>query len=347
MSPVVYSAGDFLSKGDQMKFTNEHKIGLSSAVFLAHDTYDYDARTNAISATGLLKPVRQAVLSKRVEANTLTMDISQLAASSFGTAVHDGVENAWSHGNHILAMRKLGYAEQIIQRVIVNPKPDQLKEDSIPVYMEQRAEKEVDGVMVTGKFDFVGDGMLEDHKTTGVFTFMKKTNDEKYRLQGSIYRWLNQDIITSDRMLINYTFTDWSKLRSMIEKNKGYPPHKMMSVAFTLMSLGETELWIKSKVRDLKDNIKKTESTLPLCTQEELWQDPTIYKYYKNPKSKLRSTKNFDTFAEAQQRLLKEGSIGVIDIVPGKAKACLYCNAAPICSQAKQMVIDGQLDMEL
>ena len=344
-----------------MKFTNNHKIGLSSAVFLVHDDYDYDPRPNAISATGLLKSTRQAILSQRAEAKITTMDISQLVASSLGTAVHDAVEKAWSNDNYIKALRKLGYSQKTIDRIIINPGyikdkngrlvPDPnaqpLPDKAIPVYIEIRSEKEVDGIILTGKFDFVGDGELEDHKTTGVFTYMKKSNDEKYRLQGSIYRWLNPTIITSDRMLINYTFTDWSKLRSMIEKNQGYPPFKMMSVPFTLMSLEDTEAWVRQRIQDIKTNVKKDESALPLCTPEELWQDPTTYKYYKNPKSKDRSTKNFDNFAEAQTRLMQDGSVGVIDIVQGKAKACLYCPAAAICSQAKQLVIDGLLDMEV
>jgi len=343
-----------------MRFTNTQKIGLSTAVFLVHDDYDFDPRPNAISATGLLKPTRQVILSQRAEAKITEMDISQLVASSFGTAVHDAVEKSWSNGNHIKAMRKLGYPQSVIDRVVINPgymqkdgrwvkDPDAppMADNAIPVYMEVRSEKEVDGIIVTGKFDFVGAGELEDHKTTGVFSYMKKTNDEKYRMQGSIYRWLNPDIITSDRMLINYTFTDWNKLNSMIEKAKGYPPYRMVSVPFTLMPLEDTEAWVKAKVHELKNYMHRDESALPLCTPEELWQDATVYKYYKNPKAKERSTKNFDTFAEAQQRLLQDGSVGVIDIVPGKAKACLYCAAASICSQAKQLAFDGLLDMEL
>jgi hypothetical protein len=50
-----------------MQLTNDQKIGLSMAVFLATDNYDYDPRPNCISATGLLKPPRQVVLSKRVD----------------------------------------------------------------------------------------------------------------------------------------------------------------------------------------------------------------------------------------------------------------------------------------
>ena len=338
-----------------MRFTNQHNIGLSMAVYLVHDDYDYDPRPNAISVTGLLKPLRQAILSQRIESKIATMDISQLMASSLGTAVHEAVEKAWSNGNHILAMRKLGYSQKVIDRVVVNPNPrivitPEMRKDPnrpIPVYLELRSEKEIEGIIVTGKFDFVGDGELEDIKTTGVYTYMKKSNDEKYRLQGSIYRWLNPDIITSDRLLINYKFTDWSKGAAISERQKGYPQMRMLTVPFTLLSLEETEQWVRNKVQSLKAYINRDESVLPACTPEELWQDPTVYKYYKNPKSKDRSTKNFDNFAEAQQRLMQDGSVGIIDIVPGKAKACLWCAAAPICSQAKQLALDGLLDMEL
>jgi hypothetical protein len=344
-----------------MKFTNENKIGLSTAVFLAHDTYDYDGRPNAISATGLLKSTRQAVLTKRIDAKIQTMDISQLVASSFGTAVHDAVEGAWMNNNYKRALLKLGYPQSMIDRVVVNPgyienRAGQLVKDpnakpmaknAIPVYMEIRSERLIDDIYVSGKFDFCGHGELEDHKTTGVFSYMNKTNDEKYRLQGSIYRWLNPTIVTSDRILINYTFTDWSKLRSMIEAKKGYPAFRMMTVPFTLMSVSETEAFVRARLQEIKANSMKAEEDIILCTSEQLWEESTVYKYYKNPNSKTRSTKNYYNFAEAQKHLITDGSVGVVDIVKGKCKACLYCSAATICSQAKQLVLEGRLEMEL
>jgi hypothetical protein len=330
-----------------MKLTNNTKIGLSMAVFLATDSYDYDPRPNAISATRLLKSPRQVILSSRAETKDMSIDISDLVASSFGSSIHDSIERCWEQRRYIPALMKLGYSEKTIQRIRVNPTPEDLKSvpDIIPVYIEQRAEKPLDGFVVVGKFDFVGDGELEDHKTTGVYAYMKNSNNEKYKIQGSIYRWLNPDIITSDRMLVNYTFTDWSKLRSKIEINKGYPPHRMMTVPIALMSLKETEQWISGQLRVIAANLKKDEQDLPPCTKEELWQDPTVYKYYKNPASKDRSTKNFDSFAEAQTRLLKDGSTGCIDIVKGMAKACNYCAAINICSQAQQLIADGLLEI--
>ena len=331
-----------------MQLTNKQNIGLSMAVFLANDDYDYDPRPNAVSATGMLKSVRQVVLSKRATETTQSIDISQLVPSSIGSAVHDGVEKAWLDKRYVRAMKKLGYPDDMISRIRVNPSKEQLKmrPDTIPVYIELRREKEIEGFIIRGKFDFVGDGELEDHKTCGVYPYIKKSNDEKFRIQGSIYRWLNPDIITSDRMLINYTFTDWSALRASIEKKKGYPPYRMMSVPITLMTIEKTEAFIIGRIRSLKANVNKAEASLPLCTKEELWQDDTVYKYYMNPSLKTKSTKNFNNFAEAQMRLIKDGSKGVIDIVPGTAKYCLYCPAAPICSQAKQMIADGVLKME-
>jgi hypothetical protein len=87
-------------------------------------------------------------------------------------------------------MASLGYPQDIIDRVIVNPTPEDLKPDSIPVYMELRSFKEIDGVRVSGKFDFVAEGKVEDFKSTSTFAWKSGDKVEDYRLQGSIYRWL-------------------------------------------------------------------------------------------------------------------------------------------------------------
>ena len=53
------------------RYLNPSNVPLSLAVFLANDTYDYEPGT--ISATGLMRPLRQIILSRRVppEQNTL------------------------------------------------------------------------------------------------------------------------------------------------------------------------------------------------------------------------------------------------------------------------------------
>ena len=81
-------------------------------------------------------------------------------------------------------MTSLGYPQKIIDRVLINPSNDDLYEGCIPVYLEQRSTREIAGRIISGKYDFVGEGRLEDFKTTGVFTYMNNTKDKDYILQG-------------------------------------------------------------------------------------------------------------------------------------------------------------------
>lgn len=329
-----------------MNFTNNKKIGLSMAVFLSHDDYDYDPRPNAISATTLQKSTRQIILAKRAVASEMSIDISSKVASSYGTAIHDAIEKAWLNGNHVKALQKLGYSKDTIERFKVNPAPEELAADTIPVYVEQRSERQLGKWIIVGKFDFVGDGVLEDHKTTGVYTYIKKTNNEKYKLQGSVYRWLNPEIITRDQMLVNFIFTDYSKLKAMTDKDKGYPAERVLGMPVSLISLSETQRFIENKLKDIEANFNMAEADLPLCNQEELWQDETVYAYYKNPDATGNSTKNFDNFSEAQMRLMKDGSVGIIKIRKGMVKYCAWCPAAAICSQCTQLIADGLFNPE-
>lgn len=329
-----------------MKLTNNKNIGLSLAVSLAHDDYDYDSRPNVLSATTLQKSTRQIILSKRVIANDMTMDISSMVATTFGTAIHDAVEKAWSFDNHIKALTRLGYSKETIARFKINPKPEELTDDTIAIYIEQRSEKQLGKWIIVGKFDFVGDGQLEDHKTTGVYTYIKKTTNEKYRQQGSIYRWLNPTIITRDNMVINFVFTDWSKLNATLDKDKNYPPDRITHMSVPLMSLSETEKFITDKLKSIEANFTVAEPDLPLCNKKELWQDDTVYAYYKNPDATGSSTKNFNNFAEAQMRLMKDGSVGIIKIRTGMVKYCAWCPAASICSQCQQLIADGLFNPE-
>ena len=329
-----------------MKLTNKQNIGLSLAIFLAHDDYDYDPRPNTLSATTLQKSTRQIVLGKRIEMSDMSLDISSMVASTFGTAIHDAVEKAWTENRYIKSLRKLGYSEDTIGRFKVNPAPEELTEDTIAIYVEQRSERKIGNWIIVGKFDFVGDGRLEDHKTTGVYTYIKKSNNEKYRQQGSVYRWLNPEIITHDQMLVNFVFTDWSALKLLTEKEKGYPASRMLSMPVYLMSLSETQKFIEDKLKSIDANMNVAEPDLPLCNQEELWQNDTVYAYYKNPDATGNSTKNFTNFSEAQMRLNKDGGVGIIKIRRGMVKYCAWCPAASICSQCKQLIADGLFEPE-
>lgn len=328
-----------------IKFSNKTDISLSVAVWLSQNDYDFvpniGANKPSISASSILKPVKAIILGRRVEgAQANERDVAEFVHSKIGNSVHTAIENAWSHGNHIKSMKKLGYPDSVINRVVVNPTDDELKKvtNPIPVYMEQRSSLEINGYVISGKYDFMMDGVLEDFKTTSVFAYTSGTSDDKYLQQLSIYRLLNQDKVTKDYAHIQQIFKDWSKTKA--ERDKAYPPSQVNTVTLKLLSIKDTERLIVDKTNLIAKLENLDESAMPSCGDVDLWRDPAVFKYYANPNVLKRSTRNFDTYQEAEM-YRREKAKGVIYEVKGTAKACSYCAGAPICQQYAQMKAAG------
>lgn len=321
-------------------YKNSSNIPISMAVWLAADFYDYDVRPNYISATSLLKPIRETILSRNADIAVET-DISTRIASGVGTAVHTSIEAAWMTQTG-KAMQKLGYPANVIEKIVINPiELSDIKEGDIPVYMEVRSEKKIGKWIIGGKFDFVIEDKLTDFKTTSVYTWIFGSNDKKYSQQGSIYRWLNPEKIKKDQMEIAYLFTDWSAGSAQREKN--YPPSKILSKSIDLMSVADTKRFIEQKLSLIESFETSPQEKLPLCTSEDLWEKPAVFKYYKNPAKTTRSTKNFDKESDALIRKSADGNVGAIVEVKGEKVYCKYCSALTACTQAEQYILDGSL----
>lgn len=316
------------------RITNITGISLPLAVWLATSEYDFSAAgRKAISATTFLKPVRQILLRERLTPETrITPDVSDFIASRLGHSIHDSIERSWTNNAH-QALSLLGLPDKIVKNLEVNPeKPDPTK---IQVWLEQRVEREFMGYIISGKFDMVLDGELQDFKSTSTFSFTKGSKDEDYRAQGSLYRWLNPERITRDHMNIQFIFTDWQKARAKADPN--YPQQRVLEHRIELMSLEETEAWMRRKILELEAAANLPEDQLPPCSDKDLWRGETVYKYFADPaKIDGKSTKNFDTMPEAQAYMSSKGGKGVIITFPGKVKACGYCPAFPICTQKDQ-----------
>ena len=318
------------------KITNQLNMPLPMAVWAVVDDYDYCNDPNYISATGLMKPIRQIVLKPRVEAdNWWKPDVSDKIASAFGSTLHNSIENAWKNSEvRSYALQLLGYSDAVIQSILVNPKPHELYPECIPIYLEKRTTKTIGGYTIGGKFDMVAEGKVHDYKSTSAFSWMYGTRDEDHIIQGSIYRWLNPDIITEDVISINYFFTDWQK--SSAKSNPNYPDSRIKSKELPLMSLEDTEKWILNKLANITQNLHEPESALPFCTDEELWMSDPVYKYYSDPnKTSGRSTKNFDSYLEATDHLASKKK-GVIITSQSLPKRCGYCPVASVCTQKDQ-----------
>lgn len=326
-------------------YNNKHQIPLPLAVWLATDEYLYAKYPNELSATTLLKSSRYIMHSQRtmypeafpehlrpvlVQDTGLDYpDIQERIASRVGTAIHDSVEKAWKL-NYKQALLSLGYPEQVINRIKINPKPNELETDTIPVYSENRMyrEIEVEGhkFTISGQYDMIIEGNLHDIKTTSTYSYETGCNDDKYMMQGSIYRWLNPELITGDTLTINFVFLDWKAFQS--KSNEKYPPAKVYKREYKLLSLEETEMFIRNK---LKIHVKHLDSPLeiiPCCSEKELFSSPPVFKYFKTGYEEgKRATKNFDSFIEASKYRADKGNFqGDIVEHKGNPFMCPCCN---------------------
>jgi hypothetical protein len=322
------------------KYTNPYGISLPLAVWLMHDDYDYDDRPNVISATSLLKPTRALVLKYQNGDLDKEVDIMSLVPARMGSAIHAIAEQAWTDRSNVSkAMGALG-TSKLGEITIINPDMP-VKENEIPVYVEQRHETEVGDYIISGKYDLVIDGTLSDYKSTSVWTYIFDSNALKYTQQGSIYKWLAPDRITDNKIDIQFIFTDWSG--SNAARDPKYPQTRVMTRSYPLWPVEQTDKYIKDKLRSVTSLLDKPQDELPQCTSEELWESKTIYKYYKNPAKTARATKNFDSMEEANSRLLDDGGVGTVITVRGEVKACRYCEVSDICEQARNLVNQGRL----
>jgi len=322
------------------RFANVSEVPLALAVFLATDHYDHDSDPYTISATTLLKPLRQVILPHRVPPGDGMVNLADMMNSRMGTAIHDGIEKAWMT-NYKQAMLDIGLPQRVIDKVRLNPKPEELSTDVIPIYMEQRLTRQFGKWKITGKFDFVGEGKVQDFKSTSTYTYKKQTGADKYTQQGSIYRWLDPMMIHRDQMDIHYIFTDWKG--AMAKTDPSYPPNRFHTQSFQLMSLPETENFIRQKIMLIEQYFNAPEEEIPPCNDDDLWRSEPVFKYYKNPDKTARSTKNFDNKQDAYLRLGEDGGTGLVKEVPGQVTACKYCPAFAACTQKDQLVAAGDL----
>lgn len=318
------------------RLSNNSNIPLPLAVWLATDEYDFVGGVNKISATSLLKPVRRHILTGRVPLVERENDVADFIASKMGTALHDSIEKSWKF-NYQKALAALGYPQSTIDLVRIDPVEPE--EGTIPIYLEKRSEREVNGFTISGKFDMVVEGELYDTKSTSVYSYIFGNKIDDWVWQGSFYKFLNPTIVTGDHIHIQNIFTDWS--RSASKQQSNYPPSRLMNNSYELKSMEETEQFIIDKTNLIRKFKDAPDADIPFCTDEELWRSPPKYKYFSDPeKTSGRSTKNFDNPGEAHAYRSEKGK-GVVITELGKVKACSYCPAFKVCEQRKLYDHDG------
>lgn len=320
------------------RYTNVQDVPLALGVFLASDDYDYDDRPNVISATTLLQPLRQIILSKRVPQEDANVPLASMMRLRIGSAVHSAIERSWKE-NYQSAMEAMGYPQRVIDMVRINP--TSWDPDTIPVYMEQRVEKRIGKWTVTGKYDFIAEGRVQDFKTATVWSYQQQTNFDKQKKQGSLYRWLNPTIITADEIDIHHIFLDWQGAQA--RTNPKYPQRDFIKQTIGLMSVQETDQFVKNKLALIDKYWDADEADIPHCNDDELWRREPVFKFYLSGDTTKRATKVFDTLHDATLFQIEKKGAGVIKPFPGQVTACKYCAAFIACSQKDLLIEAGDL----
>ncbi len=309
------------------KITNNTGISLPIAVWLAIDEYDYSDQENLISATTLIKPVKQIVLGRRYKEADKEMDVADLLAVKMGTAFHNDIENAWKLKDKCIeALTAFGYK---------NPEAIYDK-----ITFEKRSSKEFGRYEVSGKFDLVFDGIVADIKSTSTWTYIFGSNDDAYIKQLSIYRVLHPDLIVNDAGYIEFIFTDWSAVKA--KQDSQYPQQRVATKKMELMSVTDTEKWITDKLALVEKTEKLPDNKLPDCTDEELWKKEDKWKYY-GIKGAKRAIKVFNTQADAELMLSVKGK-GEVKKFAGGVKRCKYCSYINFCDQYSRLQMQGLIN---
>ena len=283
--------------------------------------------------------MRSIVLSMQNQDLEKEVDLSDLIPSVFGSAVHAFAENGWNKSSTISrAMEAMGIPIEVQQNVVVNP--ETVHQGQIPIYIEKRSSRDLNGWTIRGKLDGCIDGKLFDYKITSVWGHIFDSNSEDYSIQGSIYRWLNPTIVKADNVSIEKVFSDWQASKAKYDKN--YPKLRVLSKDYPIRPLQWTKEWIANRLNLIDTNIDSPQSELPRCTDDELWASDDIWKYYKKIGAK-KATKNFKSSQEANDRLMADGNTGEVVHFPGEVKRCTYCNVIEICEQYKSLVKAGRI----
>ena len=294
-----------------MKYTNKNNFHHVISKWLKNDLYEYEE--GVISATTLLKPVQAVKLYEQYKEH-ITVDVEEVFNARVGTAIHESFAK----------LNMKGYIQEL------------------------RLYSKVQGQRISGQFDFMQElpnnqYMLEDLKTTSVWTYIFESNVDITTKQLSIYRWLAHkngfDVI--DKANILYMFvTDYNNAKA--RQGGDYPKHKFAVKPVTLMSLEDTEQMIVERLNKLNSN------TVNRCNNEELWKGQDVYKVMKNDNK--RSVKNCDTYDQAESHVKYLQDIDkdkgkrnkyYIDFEPGLVSRCPYCDVRPFCNQYKELLQDN------
>jgi hypothetical protein len=284
-----------------MKLTN--KFNLPDTILNVLERPTYSKGKAHISATELLNSPRIVQLKRKYWEHIET-DASEMVWALFGSAVHNILEHGKGE-NHIV---------------------------------EQRLGTEIDGWRLSGAIDLQeedkdGAISIKDYKVTGAWSVMNEKRD--WHNQLNVYAYLVEKEVqkTVKSLQIVAIIRDWSARDTVKES---YPQSPIVTIDIPVWPMAEREAYIRERVHQHSSAYfaMETSGELPECSEEDMWEKPTMYAIMKVGGVRAKSVHK--TLEEAQHALNQVKGYN-LEVRPGERTRCAkFCQVSEFCNQYKQ-----------
>lgn len=272
-----------------------NRLGLPDGVVAAVENDPYTRGDSDISVTQLIGPPYQRRLRQTA---TIIEDVSDRIWSLLGQSVHTILERAF---------RGVGR-------------------------VEERLYAEVNGWTVSGQYDVIEDGCLQDYKVTSVWSVMGGGKIEWER-QLNLLRWLaHKNDIPVNQLRIIALLRDWSKGRS---NAPGYPQSQVAAIEIPVWPLEKAEAYMLSRVQAHQDPAP------PICSDEERWAKPTVYAVMKEGRKSAVPGGLHDSRSAAEAHATELGAVNhfVVERPGGFTRCESYCNVSHACEAMRRSAL--------
>jgi len=241
-----------------LKYTNEYN--LPPEVFKALTKERYVGGETDYSVTTLKSPPRIVQLERR-HWDSLEQDAMDNLWSMFGTMAHNLLEE---HGS----------------------------DDSMT---EERVYMDILGRRVSGQVDHYKDGIITDYKVTSAWSLVYGSRVKDWEEQLNMYAYLlSASGHEVKQIQIITILRDWDKNKAKEAGN--YPKSPIVVIPITLWEQEDQKSYLEYRVALHIDAEGESDGALPLCTEEEMWCQPTKYAVFKGENK--RATKLFEDEAD-------------------------------------------------
>lgn len=242
-----------------MKYSNLTKLPDHIADVLKIDEYDY---TDALSITELIDPPKLTILKRR-HREDMTIDVTDGIWAFMGNAIHHEFERKTKGG-----------------------------------LTEERLYGEIDGTKISGKPDYVGEGVIRDYKCTSVWNYV--FGKTEWHTQLNAYKWLLNKTKGSKvgKLEIVGMWRDWVKSKA---GDATYPETAISVMNIPIWEDPHIEEYLKQRVALYKKYWEAPDNEIPECSHLERWGKPATFAIMKG--TNKTAHKVFHNIEEAKKYL--------------------------------------------